>query len=188
MSRKISRHSPKFCLEYESTKFRTHSIKEDQPVFSTPFTEIQSPYLAEDASAAWLFCDRHDPAKTAYTIVDASSTRAVTYGELRRDSLRLSHALQDLGVTAGTRVATLVRKGPELVTTMMAVWRLGAVYVPLFTAFAGKAVEFRIRMADVRVVITDSAQREKLNADISDIVKVIVVDGVTHAGDLDYQT
>lgn len=146
------------------------------------FTPINSLYSAEEASAAWLFCDRHAMSSTAYTIVDDHSVRAVTYGELHADSVRLANALRTLGVGPGTRVATLLRKGPELVTTMLAVWRLGGVYVPLFTAFAGKAVEFRLRTAGVAVVVTDSVQRKKLPASAGDEMLVVMVDDVDERG------
>jgi acetyl-CoA synthetase len=150
------------------------------------FIDIQSPYLASDASAAWLFCDRHDPSTIAYTLIDGESVVSVTFGRLRADSTRLANAFRELGVGPGTRVATLIHKGPELITTILAVWRLGAVYVPLFTAFAGKAVEFRMRTADVRLVVTDAAQRSKLPESADRPVTVVVVDGDGRPGDLDY--
>ncbi|HWH97002.1 MAG TPA: AMP-binding protein, partial [Pseudolysinimonas sp.] len=150
------------------------------------FIDIQRPYAMADARAAWLFCDRHDPSAIAYTFVDGDESRSISYGELRDDSVRLANGLRELGVGPGTRVATLVRKGPELVTTMLAVWRLGAVYVPLFTAFAQKAVDLRMRAAEVRVVVTDSSQRSKIPEFAHD-VKVLVVDGGGEPGDIDYR-
>ncbi len=44
---------------------------------------------------------------------------------------------------------------------------IGSVYVSLFTAFAGKAVELRVNTADVRLVVTDPAQRAKLASDLN---------------------
>lgn len=159
------------------------------------YTRIADDYLAPEASAAWLLCDRHDPDRTAYTIVDDEGQTAVTYGRLRSDSLRLADALRTMGVSEGTRVATLVRKGPELITTMLATWRLGAVYVPLFTAFATPALAFRMQTADVRVIVTDATQRPKLSArdgrPLGDW-KIIVVDqldetrGFDSSDDLSY--
>ena len=128
------------------------------------FAQIAVDYKRPDASAAWLLCDRHDPSAIAFTIADGDSVRTTTYGQLRDDSIRLASALRSLGVQPGTRVATLLRKGPELITTMLATWRLGGVYVPLFTAFAAPAVEFRLRASGAEIVITDPAQRHKLTA------------------------
>ncbi|MET0888077.1 MAG: AMP-binding protein, partial [Mycetocola sp.] len=153
------------------------------------FARVAADYASSTASAAWLLCDRHDPASTAYTIVDGEVVSAVTYGELRRDSIRLANALRELGIQPGSRVATLLRKGPELITTMLAAWRLGAVYLPLFTAFATPAVEFRLRTADAQVVVTDSTQRGKLNADDGSPLggwRIVVVGETADLGDVSY--
>lgn len=37
--------------------------------------------------------------------------------------------------------------GPQLPVAAMALWRLGAVYLPLFTAFAGPSAALRVRAA-----------------------------------------
>lgn len=143
------------------------------------FAQIAADYERPDATAAWLLCDRHDPDVVAFTVVDRGRTSAFTYGWLHEESARLASGLRALGVGPGTRVATLLRKGPELITTMIATWRLGAVYVPLFTAFAAPAIDFRLRTADAHVVVTDPSQRAKLAADgasPSGTWTVIVVD------------
>ncbi len=153
------------------------------------FSRIAADYAGPSASASWLLCDRHDPASAAYTIVDGEVATTVTYGELRRDSITLANAFRELGVQPGSRVASLLRKGPELITTMLAAWRLGAVYVPLFTAFATAAVEFRLRTAGAQVVVTDPTQRGKLTADdgipLGDW-KIVVVGEPADRGDLSY--
>jgi len=150
----------------------------------TLFAQISEPYEAADASAAWLLCDRHDPNKLAYTVIADDGIFPVTFGELRAESTRLAAGLRGLGVGEGTRVATLLQKGPELVTTMLAVWRLGAVYVPLFTAFANKAIEYRLTSADVRVIVTDPSQRPKITTSPENSITVVMVGGEGEAGDL----
>jgi acetyl-CoA synthetase len=81
----------------------------------------------------------------AFTMVDAAGgSSTLTFGQLAADSHRYARALQNLGVGPGDRVATLAGKSAELVTTILAIWRLGAVYVPLFTAFAPQAIALRL--------------------------------------------
>jgi acetyl-CoA synthetase len=77
-------------------------------------------------------------------------------------------ALSELGVRPGDRVATLLGKSVDLVVTVLALWRLGAVHVPLFTAFAPPAIAARIARSGTRVVVTEPGQRAKLgpNEDI----------------------
>jgi acetyl-CoA synthetase len=119
----------------------------------------------ERACAAELLCDRHDPAAIAFIMVDPDlAVRELTFGELRDSSARLATALAGLNVGPGDRVATLMGKSAHLVISMLAIWRLGAVQVPLFTAFAPQAIAARITGNGTKVVITDPGQRAKLDA------------------------
>lgn len=47
-------------------------------------------------------------------------------------------------------------------TVLLGIWRVGGVYVPLFTAFAADAVASRLEGADAKVVIADAAQSSKV--------------------------
>jgi acetyl-CoA synthetase len=108
-------------------------------------------------------CDRHDPHQVAFRFVDADHVGSdLTYGELRSRSLRVAAALAAQGVGEGDRVASLLGKGPDLPSLILGIWRLGAVYVPLFTAFAASAVAERIESAGVRLVVSDRDQLAKV--------------------------
>lgn len=120
-------------------------------------------YGAADANAAHLLCDRHDPAATAFTCVDYSGeVTQLTYGELAERSKRLATALRARGVQPGERVGVLLTKCPELPVTLLALARLGAVYVPLFTAFATGAIEVRMKGSRSKLVITEPSQVSKV--------------------------
>jgi acetyl-CoA synthetase len=128
-------------------------------------TMLERRYSDPGASAIWWLCDRHDPRAVAYTLVAPDlSTVNITYGELRSESIRLAASLAALGVCAGDRVATLMGKRREYLVTLLAIWRLGAVHVPLFTAFAPPAVSFRLRASGCKTLFCDSTQRAKLDA------------------------
>ena len=93
------------------------------------------------ASTAHLLCDRHDPAAIASTLVGRDlSCVDVSYGVLRAQSERLAAALVARGLRRGDRVATLMGKSLAYLVTVLAIWRVGAVHVPLFTAFATPAI------------------------------------------------
>ncbi|WP_431772257.1 AMP-binding protein [Streptomyces cucumeris] len=116
------------------------------------------------ASTAYLLCDRHPADAVAFTLVGKDLTgHDMTFGELRDRSARMAGALADLGVGVGDRVATLMGKSAELLVVTLAIWRLGAVQVPLFTAFAPPAIALRITGNGTKVVITDADQRPKLD-------------------------
>lgn len=124
-----------------------------------------SQYSSPQACAAELLCDRHPADGIAFSVIAADlSSRDITYGELRTRSEQGAAALAALGVAEGDAVATLMGKSADLVFTLMSIWRLGAVHVPLFTAFAWPAIELRLVGSDARVVVTDPDQRGKLAA------------------------
>jgi acetyl-CoA synthetase len=115
------------------------------------------------AGVAHLVCDQYPADATAYTVVepDLSST-VLTYGQLRTESERFAAALAALGVQPGDRVATLMGKSVDYLVTLVGLWRLGAVHVPLFTAFAPPAIALRLAGSGAKVVVCDEDQRTKL--------------------------
>lgn len=124
--------------------------------------ELTAEFSAPVLDVAWLLCDRHPADRVAFTVVDGEPS-TLTFGELAADSHRYARALRGLGVGPGDRVATLMGKSTDLVTLILAIWRLGAVYVPLFTAFAPQAIALRLEGSGARIVIVDPDQRHKLD-------------------------
>lgn len=125
--------------------------------------ELLETFAVPGANAAELLCDRHPAGDIAFTVISADlSSVDVSYGELREKSSQFAASLASLGVKQGDHVATLMAKSAELVIALMGIWRLGAVDVPLFTAFAHDAIEFRLQASGARLVICDADQRRKL--------------------------
>lgn len=121
-------------------------------------------YSGPEADAAHLLCDRHPADAVAFTFVDSDMQASeLTYGELADASKRLAAGLAERGVARGDRVAVLMGKRRELVISLMAILRLGAVHVPLFTAFATGAIQMRVEGSRARLVITEPSQRAKLD-------------------------
>jgi acetyl-CoA synthetase len=127
--------------------------------------ELLSLFGQPDASVAWLLCDGHPADAIAYTVVETDLThQELTYGQLRMLSERFAAALAELGIGPGDRVATLMGKSADYLVTLLGIWRLGAVHVPLFTAFAPPAIAFRLLGSAAKVVVCDDTQRSKLSA------------------------
>ena len=126
-------------------------------------SELVEIFSAPDADSAWLLCDRHPAESIAFTLVEPDGSWAdLTYGELRERSERFAGVLQGHGVGRDDRVATLMGKSADLVTVLLGIWRVGAVYVPLFTAFAADAVRSRLKGAEVKLVVADATQTAKV--------------------------
>ncbi|MHC3472565.1 AMP-binding protein [Streptomyces sp. 7R007] len=123
---------------------------------------LLSRYGGPAASVAELLCDRHPRTATAFTIVHQDlSAHDLTYGRLTEKSAALAGRLRAAGIGPGDRVATLMGKSEELVVGLLAIWRLGAVQVPLFTAFGPEAVRARVRGSGARLLVADRDQAHK---------------------------
>jgi len=145
--------------------------------------ELLDVYGAPDACAIELLCTRHPANAIAFTLVEPDlSSRDLTYGELAAASARFAAGLAAHGIAAGDRVATLMGKSAELVVALLGIWRLGAVHVPLFTAFAPQAIALRITGNGTTAIVVDPDQRPKLD-DIATDGLTIIAAGAAGAGD-----
>jgi acetyl-CoA synthetase len=73
-----------------------------------------------------------------------------TFGEAAERAARVANALQTLGAQTGDRVGIMLPNGLEYAVTWLGVLRLGAVVVPINTAY---------READLSYVLADSGAR-----------------------------
>ena len=87
-----------------------------------------------------------------------------TFEQLAEKSGKLAHYFHQMGLVAGDCIAGLMPRTPELLITILATWRIGAIYQPLFTAFESKAIEHRIETAQAKLIVTHQEQRTKLNS------------------------
>lgn len=86
-----------------------------------------------------------------------------TFEQLAQASGKLANYLHSLGIKTGDCIAGLLPRTPELLITILATWRIGAIYQPLFTAFESKAIDHRVATANTQLIITNTEQRPKLN-------------------------
>lgn len=69
------------------------------------------------------------------------------------ESSRLAHALGELGVGKGDRVATLLENGPAQVVSFFAALKLGAVQVPVNTAYKGDFLRHQLADSGSKVIV-----------------------------------
>lgn len=121
-------------------------------------------------------CDRHvAPGAIALDWIDGHGQHhSFSFAQMQALSARFANLLVTQGVKPGDVVAGLLPRTPELVATILGTWRAGAVYQPLFTAFGPKAIEHRLRMGEARFVVTNVANRAKLD-EVADCPPVAIV-------------
>ena len=86
----------------------------------------------------------------------------ISFGALKRLSNRLANALAGQGVARGDRVGVLLPQTPETAVAHLAIYKLGAIAVPLFVLFGPEALEYRLANAGAKAVITDAEGVAKL--------------------------
>ncbi|XP_016426599.1 acetyl-coenzyme A synthetase, cytoplasmic-like [Sinocyclocheilus rhinocerous] len=80
--------------------------------------------------------------------------QTITYNQLLRNVCRCANALKLLGVKNGDRVAIYLPMIPELVYTMLACARIGAVHSIVFAGFSSESLCERIMDAQCNILVT----------------------------------
>ena len=110
-------------------------------------------------------CDKWagDPDRLALIYLDhQGQEQRFTFLQLKRLSNRLAHALKAHGIERGDRVGILLPQCPETLISHIAVYKLGAVALPLLVLFGSLAVEYRLENSEARAVVTDMANLPKI--------------------------
>jgi acetyl-CoA synthetase len=103
-----------------------------------------------------------EPDRLAIIDLSQGARRDVSYGALFALSARVQAALEGRGVTRGDRVGVLLSQSPLCAAAHLAIWRMGAISVPLFTLFRHDALAARLRDSGARLVVSDEAGRAML--------------------------
>ena len=125
--------------------------------------EWNSPYakwfIGGKINASVNALDRHVAAGRGERIAfhfegEPGDTRTITYSQMLEDVSQAAHALTELGISAGDRVAIYMPMIPEAAVAMLACARIGAVHSVVFGGFSADALLSRIQDADAKLVIT----------------------------------
>ncbi|HWM49641.1 MAG TPA: AMP-binding protein [Xanthobacteraceae bacterium] len=112
----------------------------------------------------------------------------VSYGWLRETSNRLANTLAAHGVGRGDRVALLLPQMPEVAAIHIAIYKLGAVALPLAILFGVDAISYRLKDAGAKALVTNAQGLAKvagLRDALPDLSLVLSLDGAGE-GALDF--
>lgn len=98
-------------------------------------------------------------------------SRFFTYSELYTEVSKMANVLRDQGVKKGDRVCIYLPMIPELVFTVLACARIGAIHSVIFAGFSANALSTRINDCNAKVIITaDGGYRGSKTVDLKKIV------------------
>ena len=92
-----------------------------------------------------------------------SDGRVTTYSDLERETERLAQALRTDGVMPGDRVAVQVEKSVENVSLYLACLKVGAVYLPLNTAYTDSELDYFFSDAEPRLIVCKPERRHGID-------------------------
>jgi acetyl-CoA synthetase len=113
-----------------------------------------------------------------YEKSDGAQSR-YTFDQIKEQSNRLARSLERHGIARGDRVAIYLPQAPETAVTHIAVYKMGAVAVPLFTLFGVDAIQYRLANSGAAALVTDAAGCRKLReirASLPDLKVVYCID------------
>ncbi|WP_411905717.1 AMP-binding protein [Rhizobium mayense] len=129
-------------------------------------------------------CDawaEHEPDRICLQHFDPNGNHfSMSYGELRDRSASFANALVALGVRAGDRVALLLPQSFETVVAHVAIYKMGAIALPLALLFGAEALEYRLRAAGASAIVTNRFGLERLRLirdRLPELAQVISIDG-----------
>ncbi|MCH8022859.1 MAG: AMP-binding protein [Thaumarchaeota archaeon] len=94
---------------------------------------------------------------------EEGSQRRITYGDLLSSSNQLANALRHLGIGKGDVVALYMPMIPEVLTALMGILKVGAIFVPIFSGYAAAALASRLDNTDAKAIITTDGYHRKGN-------------------------
>jgi acetyl-CoA synthetase len=150
---------------------------------TAPYEEMRRTFrweVPERYNIAADVLDKHDPSRLAMLWEDwRGNERSLTFGEMQALTNRTANALRAHGIGEGDRVAVMLPPLPEAAATFLATYKLGAILLSLSILYGDDSIVHRLRDCSAKVIVTDAANRERINRvrdDLPQLEHVLVVD------------
>ena len=118
--------------------------------------------IGVDVTDKWAAVDPKRPA--IFEVGPSGAVATIAFGELSEKSNRLANALRALGVGRGDRVGILLPQSHRVTIAHAAVYKLGAIAVPLALLFGDDALTYRLNDSGAKALIATGAGARKARA------------------------
>ena len=142
----------------------------------TTYTHNQENLVPETIVQSFFRSSHKFPSKELFIHSDRPS---VTYAQAEVLTRKMASALEILGISKGDRVASQTEKSAEAVCLYLACAQVGAIYLPLNTAYTASELEYFLNDAKPRLFVCspESFDLNKLNATETMIVETLDISG-----------
>ena len=139
-------------------------IEPDQRNFDEIYASVRWE-IPTHYNIAYEVCDKHRQRSNDIALFyenDRGDTKSFTFGQIKSLSDRFANALRALGVSRGDRVAIILSQRVETGIAHLAIYKIGAIALPLSILFGRDALEYRLRDSGAKVVITGASHSDML--------------------------
>ena len=111
-----------------------------------------------------VWAEREPDRLALLNVLDTGAVERVTFSALRAQSNRLANLLVASGIVRGERIAILLPQSREVAESHIAIYKMGAIALPLAVLFGIDALTYRLDDAGVSALITNKAGLAKLRS------------------------
>lgn len=120
------------------------------------------------------FIDNNLRLKDKTALIDPLRNCSMTYGELFETMNRYSNILIKEGIQKGDRVCIYLPSCLEYLILYLAIWRMGAIAVPLNIVLKPAEVSYMLKNSGAKAIFSDISGKNSLNEAISPAINVSV--------------
>ena len=118
--------------------------------------------------------DNSSGIKTAVSIADT----IVSYTEIENKANQLANFLHNISIKPEDRIGLHLRRGPDYIISMLAVWKVGATIVPLNTSFPDYRLKVIINDAELKHIISSGTLSNSNKIKHDNSINIINVEDV----------
>ncbi|CAG0937556.1 partial fengycin family lipopeptide synthetase D, partial [Thermoflexales bacterium] len=104
--------------------------------------------------------------RTPEAVAVVGEDQHVTYREIDQRASHLARRLQQLGIGPEETVGVCLPRSPEAIISLLAVLKVGGVYVPIDPAYPPERLDYILKDAQASVLITDSQHSVAFNGPV----------------------
>jgi len=103
---------------------------------------------------------------------------SITYRQLNGSANQLAHQLHRNGLKRGEIVGLFLQRSIDTITTLLALWKAGGVFLPLDPAYPKERLSFMLADSQAKLLITQNAMADELPA--PETCQVVLIDDLLH--------
>ncbi|MCP4156261.1 MAG: amino acid adenylation domain-containing protein, partial [bacterium] len=140
----------------ETIQAKESSIRENASSIQHPVSSIQSiPSTKSSIQPGIRYPAPNTPSFQSTQSTTSTKSTQLTYRELNEKSNQLAAQLIQKGIKPGVIVAIKAHRSQEMVTTILAILKAGAAYLPIMPEYPQERVEFMLKDSNAALMLVD---------------------------------